>query len=117
MTGRNNGMEIAHGDDLAHKPDGLQGTAEDRTRIQRCINHIHAARAALAAAEDDLSNPNCGRVEPFRIAAALSLAIAEAQCFHAAAALAELGDKYQVRPGTRHDSPRRPPVHGPSGKP
>jgi hypothetical protein len=103
-------METAgSNDDASRQPDGVQGTAEDDQDAERALSYIHAARAALGAAEDHLRNSDRGRAPARRIAASLALAIAETNCFRASEALAIAEDSRSEARGSVHRRTYRPP--------
>jgi hypothetical protein len=101
-------METAgNNNDASRQPDGVQGTTEDREYAVRALTHIHAARAAIDAAEDHLNNRNPYRAPAYRIASAIDLAVAEWNCWQGSQILSE-GCGYRV-----HGAPRYRPNQAP----
>ena len=91
-------METAgNNHDASRQPDGMQAINTDREHVERALNHIHVARAALDAAEDHLGKADPGRADAYRLAAAISLSITESHCISASETLAKISDKYKVR--------------------
>jgi hypothetical protein len=95
-------METAgNNNDASRQPDGVQGTTKDREYAVRALTHIHAARAAIDAAEDHLNNRNPHRAPAYRIASAIDLAVAEWNCWQGSQILSE-GCGYRI-----HSAPPR----------
>lgn len=82
-------METAGNHSAPRQPDRVQATNADREHIERAFTQIHAARAAIDAAEVHLQQRD-GPLTGHDVAASLCLVNAERCCFQAIEIITEL---------------------------